>query len=106
MLKDFKKENKKIAGYAASAKGTTLLQYCQTGLDLIDYITDSAPSKHGKYTPETHIPIAPPEVLKNDIPNAIVIFAWDYASNIIEKEKWFKEQDGRFVISIPTSHIV
>lgn len=107
MLKDLKKKGKKITAYGASAKATTLLQYCGIGPELIDYITDTAPSKVGKYTPGTHIPIVPEEVLKKQTPDYILITAWNYASHIMEKkEPWFKKQGGKFIIPIPEPKIV
>ena len=105
-LLNLKKKGKKIVAYGASAKATTLLQYCNIDSRVIDYITDSAPSKQGKFTPGTHIPIVKPEILKNKIPDYIVITAWNYADNIMEKEKWFKENGGKFIIPIPQPKIV
>lgn len=101
MLLDLKKKGKKIVAYGASAKATTLLQYCNIGPSVVDYITDSAPSKQGKFTPGTHIPIVKPETLKTETPDYIVITAWNYADNIMKKEKWFKDQGGKFIIPIP-----
>ena len=106
LLIDYKKKGKKIAGYGASAKCTTLLQYCGLGTETIDYITDSAPSKQGKFTPGTHIPIVPPEKLKTSTPDIILITAWNYAKNIMEKEKWFKDQGGKFIIPIPEPVVI
>ncbi len=107
MLLDLKKKGKKITAYGASAKATTLLQYCGIGANIIDYITDSAPSKIGKFTPGTHIPIVPEDTLKKQTPNYIVITAWNYAQHIMEKkEPWFKEAGGKFIIPIPEPKIV
>lgn len=106
MLLNLKKEDKKIVAYGASAKATTLLQYCNIGPSVIDYITDNAPSKQGKFTPGTHIPIVKPEILKSKRPDYIVITAWNYADNIMEKEKWFKQVGGKFIIPIPEPKIV
>ncbi|QQG40415.1 MAG: class I SAM-dependent methyltransferase [Candidatus Levyibacteriota bacterium] len=106
MLLDLKKKGKKIVAYGASAKATTLLQYCDIGPDVIDYITDSASSKQGKFTPGTHIPIVAPDVLKIKTPDFIIITAWNYADNIMENEKWFKEKGGKFIIPIPEPKIV
>jgi ABC-type Fe3+-hydroxamate transport system substrate-binding protein len=106
MLKEIRKNKKRIVGYGASAKCTTLLQYCGINRKLIDYITDSAPSKQGKYTPGTHIPIVSPDKLKLDKPDVIVIFAWNYAENIMEKEKWFKDTGGKFIIPIPEPVVI
>lgn len=106
MLLELKKKGKKIAAYGASAKATTLLQYCDIGSNMIDYITDSAPSKQGKYTPGTHIPIVKPEALKIKTPDYIIITAWNYAKNIMEKEKWFKDRGGKFIVPIPYPRMI
>ncbi|MBI2599305.1 class I SAM-dependent methyltransferase [Candidatus Daviesbacteria bacterium] len=106
MLGELKKKGKKIAAYGASAKATTLLQYCNIGPKVIDYITDSAPSKQGKFTPGNHILIVKPEILKSNTPDYIVITAWNYAQNIMEKEKWFREGGGKFIIPIPEPKII
>ena len=39
-LKFFKKRKYKIAGYAATSKSTTILNYCNIGIKYIDYICD------------------------------------------------------------------
>ncbi len=107
MLLNLKKEGKKIAAYGASAKATTLLQYCNIGPDVIEYITESAPSKIGKFTPGTHIPILSEETHKTFKPDYILITAWNYADNIMnKKEKWFSKQGGKFIIPIPEPLVV
>lgn len=107
MLLDLKKKGKKITAYGASAKATTLLQYCNIGPDIIDYITESAPSKIGKYTPGTHIPIVPEDTLRKKTPDYILITAWNYAQHIMEKkEKWFHDAGGKFIIPIPEPKII
>lgn len=107
MLLGLKRKGKKIAAYGASAKATTLLQYCHIGPNVIDYITDSAPSKIGKYTPGTHIPIVPEDTLKRQTPDYILITAWNYAEHIMEKkEKWFHDAGGKFIIPIPEPKII
>jgi SAM-dependent methyltransferase len=39
----------------------------------ISYVIDSSPIKQGKYTPVTHIPIEPPDILKSKRVDAIII---------------------------------
>jgi SAM-dependent methyltransferase len=106
MLKDLKQQGKKIAGYGASAKGNALLQYCGIGSETINYITDTAPSKQGKYTPGTHIPIVPPERLREETPDYILLLAWNYAPSILKKEEQFRKGGGKFIIPIPKPHVV
>ena len=56
-LLKFKENNNKIAGYAATSKSTTILNYCNIDNKFIDYICDTTPEKIGKFSPGTHIPI-------------------------------------------------
>ena len=58
-LNKFKSNNKRICGYAATAKSTTVLNYCNIGNDIIDYICDTTKEKIGKFSPGSHIPIVP-----------------------------------------------
>lgn len=106
MLLQLKHKNKKIVGYGAPAKAATLLQYCQIGPEIIDYITDAAPSKQGLFLPGVHIPIVSPSVLSSNTPDYIVVLAWNYAENIIKKESWFRKNGGKFIIPVPTPRIL
>src|SRR5262249_3381297 len=45
-----------VGGYAAAAKATTILNYCGLGADLIEYVIDTTPYKHGRYVPGVRIP--------------------------------------------------
>lgn len=106
ILKKIKLKKYKIAGYGASAKGNTLLQYSHIDGNILDYIVDDAPSKQGLYTPGTHIPIFSSKKIREDIPDYILLITWNFASSIIKKENWFLEQGGRFIIPIPTPRII
>ena len=66
-LNKFKENNKKICGYAATAKSTTVLNYCNIGNNIIDYICDTTEEKIGKFSPGSHIPIVPVKRFHEDI---------------------------------------
>lgn len=106
IIKDLRSRNKKIAGYGASAKGNTLLQYCGIGPESLSYITDNAPLKQGKYTPGTHIPIVPPGKLSEDRPDYVLLLAWNYASSILQNESGLRKRGVKFIIPIPKIEIV
>jgi len=91
-----KKQGKKIAGYAATSKSTTILNYCGINNNHIDFICDTTKEKIGKYTPRTHIPIKDVEYFRKNLPDYTFLFAWNHKKeifikekNILNKTKWF-----------------
>ena len=103
---NLKKEGKKIVGYGAPAKGNTLLNYFKIGPEILDYITDTTPTKQGTYTPGTHIPVVSPDILKKDRPDYILLLSWNYVNSILEKEKGLREKGVKFIIPVPNVIIV
>ncbi len=93
-LNKFKSNNKKICGYAATAKSTTVLNYCDIGTDLIDYICDTTTEKIGKFSPGKHIPVVPMSHFKDNMPDIAFLFAWNHKEEIFLKEKEFKKNGG------------
>ena len=89
-LLKFKRNNYKIAGYAATSKSTTILNYCNIGNKIIDYICDTTPEKIGKFSPGTHIPIVDMYHFKKFIPDIAYLFAWNHKDEIFKKEKNYK----------------
>jgi len=63
-------------------------------------------TKQNLYMPGTHIPIVSPKKIKEDIPDYILILAWNYAEAIIQKEQWFVRQGGKFILPIPFPKII
>src|SRR5205085_11442308 len=57
LLKDLRRDGKRVAAYGASAKGSTLLSYCGIGNDLLDFVVDRSPHKQGRYMPGVPLPI-------------------------------------------------
>ena len=48
----------------------------------VEFVVDSAVFKQGKYTPATHIPIVPPETLKSDPVDAVIVMASSYSDEV------------------------
>ncbi len=89
-LLKFKDNNYKIAGYAATSKSTTILNYCNINSKIIDYICDTTPEKIGKFSPGTHIPIVNMYHFKKFNPDVAYLFAWNHKDEILKKEKNYK----------------
>lgn len=101
ILTDAKSKNKSVAGYGATSKSTTILNYCDVGPELIDFISDTTPIKQNTFSPGKHIPVLSYEYFKNNIPDVIVLFAWNHANEIIIKEKDEIDKDIEWVTHLP-----
>jgi len=96
-----KGERKSIAGYGAPGKGNTLLNYCGIRTDFLDYTVDRNPYKHGKFTPGTHIPIFPPDRIRETQPDLLFILPWNFKDEIMEQMSYIREWGGKFIVPIP-----
>jgi SAM-dependent methyltransferase len=106
LLQKFKRENRKVVGYGAAAKGNTLLNYYQIGPDLIEFIADLSPMKQNKFTPGTYIPVDNPKRIYEAKPDYMVILAWNFADEIMEQQAEFKEMGGQFIIPVPEVRVM
>jgi methylation protein EvaC len=106
LLKELKKQGKKIAGYAATSKSTTVLNFCGIGSDLIDYICDTTPIKQGKLSPGMHIRVVPYDEFKNNTPDYAFLFAWNHAEEIMVKEKEYVVSGGKWIVHVPTVKVL
>ena len=105
-LKQLKKSKKIIAGYGAAAKANVLLNYFGIDGKTIDYIVDSTPYKQGLFTPGTHIPIYAEDKIYETKPDYLLIFAWNFSKEIIEKNRKFKNDGGKFILIEPNFEII
>ena len=102
LLHDLKKQGKKIIGYGMSGRGNTMLNYWQVSTNIIDYGIDASPERYGRFVPGMHIPIKSPQPII-DI-DYVLLLAWIFADDIIEKEHGFVENGGKFIIPFPKPH--
>lgn len=101
LLKGLKSQGKRIVGDGAPAKGNTLLNYCQIGTDILDYIVEMSPLKQGLYTPGTHIPIFPIDRIYIDRPDFLLILPWNIKEDIMQQQVEFRQNGGKFIVPIP-----
>ncbi len=101
LLQKLKAENKRIAVYGASAKGSTLLNYFGLGRETLDFVVDRSTVKQGQYTPGTHLQIFDPEKLIEDCPDYVLLLTWNFAKEILQQQAKYRQQGGKFIIPIP-----
>jgi SAM-dependent methyltransferase len=96
-----RRNGSRIAGYGAPGKANTLLSYCGIRTDLIEFLVDRNPYKHGRFTPGTHIPIFAPERLDDAHPDVILIMPWNLRHEIASQLAYTREWGARLVVAIP-----
>lgn len=106
LLYDLNKKGKRLAGYGATSKSTTLINYCGITLDIIEYISDTTPIKQGKFSPGAHIPIRSYEEFCGHYPDYALLFAWNHAEEIMEKEQKYKKAAGKWILYVPKVQVV
>lgn len=91
-----------VVGYGAPAKGNTLLNYCGIGPELLPYTVDRSPHKQGRYLPGSRIPIHPPDRIREDRPDHVLILPWNLAEEIAEQMADVRSWGGDFLVAIPS----
>jgi len=96
-----RRKGKRVAGYGAPGKGNTLLNYCGIRTDFVEYTVDRNPYKHGRFLRGTHIPIHPPEKIRETRPDYVLILPWNLKDEIMEQNGYIRSWGGQFVVPIP-----
>lgn len=106
LLRSLKADGKRIAGYAAAAKGAILLNSSGIDARLVDYVVDRNRHKHGKYMPGVHIPIFDTaKLLESPAPDYVLLLAWNFKDEVMRQQSEYQSRGGRFIIPIPTPQV-
>tara|TARA_B100000963_G_scaffold291198_1_gene261182 strand:+ start:2325 stop:3566 length:1242 start_codon:yes stop_codon:yes gene_type:complete len=106
LIQSFIKKKLTIAGYGAAAKTTTFLNFFKISEKNIMCIFDDNILKQGLCIPGTKIKIVKPSDLYKKKIDILIIFAWNYAEIIINKNKNFKKIGGKFLIPFPNPRLI
>jgi len=106
LLNDLRAKGKRVVGYGATSKSTTVTNYCGITTDHVAWISDTTPIKQGKLSPGAHIPVRPYEEFVKNYPDYALLFAWNHAAEIREKEDAFLDSGGKWLYFVPEVKIV
>ena len=106
LLHDVKRRGHRIVGYGATSKSTTVINYCGITSELLEYISDTTPTKQGKLSPGAHIPIRAYEDFRRHYPDYALLFAWNHQAEILPKERAFALAGGKWISYVPTVRVL
>ena len=106
VLAGYKARGKRVVGYGAPAKATTLCYAFGIDGSMLEYIVDDSPLKQGLYMPGTHIPIKPSGALYAGTPGCCLILAWNFADSIVKNNQLFIKNGGIFISPVPEPRVL
>ena len=106
LVKNIREDGKTIYGYGASTKGNVLLQWCGFTADDITAIGEVNEDKFGCVTPGTNIPIISEQEVKDANPDYMIVLPWHFKNGIIQREKEYMKNGGKFIFPLPYIQII
>ena len=106
IIRKYLKEGKNVIGYGAPTKATLILKMSNIRHNSLSNIIEDNDLKVGKYMPKTDIKII--KYSKNVLNNSdvIIIFAWNFFSDIIKKLKNEKLSKKIIIVPLPKVKIL
>ena len=83
-VSELRRTGKSVAAYAAASKATVLSNYLGLTTDDVAWCCDASPLKQGRLIPGVNIPIVPPTALRDNPPDAVIVFAWNIMDEIAD----------------------
>jgi len=91
----------KMIGYGASARSSTLLNFCGIDHRHLVCIADGNPIKHGKFTAGTDIPIVSPNEAFAKNPNTLLLLGWNFKDEILKIIRDQYQFPGKVILPLP-----
>lgn len=94
---ELKSNNSRIAGYGSPAKATTALNFFGIDNTIIEYTIEDNQLKNNKYIPGVNIPIRNKEYCNENLPDVIIVLAWNFFEDIKRNNKELIDKGVRFI---------
>jgi len=106
LLKQYKKEGKRIHIYGASTKGNTILQWCGIDNRIIDCAAERNPDKYGAFTLGTDILIVSEAESRSMNPDYYLVLPWHFKEEFIEREQETLNKGIGLIFPIPSIEVI
>lgn len=106
LLRDLRRDGKRLAAYGAAAKGATLLNYCGIGKETLEFVVDRSSYKQGRFMPGVHLPVYDSGKLLELMPDFVLLLTWNFADEILSQQTEYRRRGGRFIIPVPEPRVV
>jgi len=106
VLKELKREGKRIHIYGASTKGNTILQWCGIDHRIVDVAAERNPDKYGASTLGTDIPIVSEADSQAMNPDYYLVLPWHFKEEFIEREQAMLKKGVGYIFPLPNVEIV
>ncbi|MBA2541388.1 MAG: class I SAM-dependent methyltransferase [Deltaproteobacteria bacterium] len=106
LIRDLRKQGRRVSAYGAAAKGTVMLNVCALGLEDIEFVCDKSPLKQGRVMPGVHVPIVSPDHLEHSGVDYCLLLAWNVADEIRREQAAWESRGGRFIVPSPTVQVL
>lgn len=106
LLRSVRQRGSSIAAYGAPTKAVTLLSHFGIGADVLEFVVEDNPMKHGRFLPVSHVPVVPTAELYKRNPDFVLILAWNFAGPIMDMHRRYADEGGRFILPMPEPKVV
>ena len=93
----------KMIGYGASARSSTLLNFCGIDHRHLVCIADGNSIKQGKFTAGTDIPIVSPDEAFAENPDTVLLLSWNFKDEILKIIRDQYQFHGRVILPLPNN---
>ncbi len=96
-IHNIKSKYSKIAAYGSPAKATTSLNFFNVNSEVIKYTIEDNELKNGKFIPGVNIPIVNKQYALQNLPEVIIVLAWNFFEDIKRNNKDLIEMGVKFI---------
>ena len=105
-ISTLRSQGKRVAGLGASAKSTVWISACGFTRKHIEFIADNTVQKQYRFSPGNDIPIVDEGAIMRELPDYVLMWAWNYRDEILDKFTFARSKGVKFIIPVSRIEIV